>query len=66
MEPVARFLLRSYQDKNNIPRSYLITMDKVIKNTIPSVQEAEPQSKGPFHPTTTIRPRFHNQNASTC
>ena len=36
------------------------------KNTVPSVQAAETQSKGPFHPTTTISTRFHNQNASIC
>ena len=39
---------------------------KIVKNTIPSVQEAETQSKGSFHPTTTISTRFHNQNVSTC
>ena len=41
-------------------------MDKILgllKNTIPSVQAAETQSKGSFHPTTTISTRFHNQNA---
>ena len=31
-----------------------------------SVQAAETQSEGSFHPTTTISTRFHNQNASTC
>ena len=38
---------------------------KVLKNTIPSVQAAETQSKGSFNPTTTISTRFHIQNAST-
>ena len=41
-------------------------MDKILrllKNTIPSVQAAETQSKGSFHSTTTIPTRFHNQNA---
>ena len=38
---------------------------KIVKNPIPSVQAAETQSKGSFHPTTTISTRFHNQNAST-
>ena len=33
------------------------------KNTIPSVQAAETQSKGSFHSTMTISTRFHNQNA---
>ena len=33
---------------------------------MPSVQAAETQSEGSFHPTTTISTRFHNQNASTC
>ena len=36
-------------------------MDKILrllKNTIPSVQAAETQSKGSFHPTTTISTRF--------
>ena len=40
-------------------------MDKILrleKNTIPSVQAAETQSKGSFHPTTTISTRFYNQN----
>ena len=36
---------------------------KIIKNTIPSVQAAETQSEGSFHPTTTISTRFRNQNA---
>ena len=36
---------------------------KIIKNVIPSVQAAETQSEGSFHPTTTISTRFHNQNA---
>ena len=36
------------------------------KNTIPSVQAVETQSKGSFHPTTTISTRFHNQTAPTC
>ena len=39
-------------------------MDKILrllKNTIPSVQAAETQSKGSFHPTTTISTRFHNK-----
>ena len=39
---------------------------KIIKNTIPSVQAAETQSKGSFHPTTTVFTCFYNQNASTC
>ena len=39
---------------------------KIIKNTVTSVQAAESQSKGSFHPTTTISTTFHNQNASTC
>ena len=41
-------------------------MDKILrlyKNTIPSVQAAETQSKGSFHPKTTISTRFYNQNA---
>ena len=41
-------------------------MDKILgiqKNTIPSVQATETQSKGSFHPTTTIFTRFPNQNA---
>ena len=59
----------SYQDLTKIiliPRSYLITMDKILglqKNSIPSVQAAETQSKGSIRPTTTISTRFHNQNA---
>ena len=44
----------SYHDGQNF---------KIIKNTIPLVQEAETQSKGSFQPTTTISTRFHNQNA---
>ena len=47
----------SYHDGKNF---------KIIKNAIHSVQAAETQSKGSFHPTTTISTRFHNQNASTC
>ena len=46
----------SYHDGQN---------SKITKNTIPSVQAAESQSNGSFHPTTTISTRFHNQNAST-
>ena len=38
---------------------------KIVKNAIPSVQAAETQSKGSFHPTRTISTRFHNQNTST-
>ena len=30
---------------------------------MPLVQAAETQSKGSFHPRTTISTRFHNQNA---
>ena len=69
---MARFLLRSYQDNikitktKDIPKPYLITGNKILrlkKNTIRSVQAAETQSKGSFHPTTTISTRFHNQNA---
>ena len=49
------FIPRSYHDGQNF---------RIIKkNTIPSVQTAETQSKGSFHPTTTISTRFHNQNA---
>ena len=33
---------------------------------MPSVQAAETQSNGSFHPTATISTRFHNQNAQTC
>ena len=51
------FNIVSYHDGQN---------SKIIKNTIPSVQAAETQSEGSFHPTTTISTRFHNQNASTC
>ena len=36
---------------------------KIIKSTIPSVQAAETQSEGSFHPTTTISTHFQNQNA---
>ena len=32
---------------------------------MPSLQAAETQSEGSFHPTTTIFTRFHNQNSST-
>ena len=39
---------------------------KNIKNTIPSVQAAETQSEGSFHPTTSISTRFNNLNAPTC
>ena len=38
---------------------------KIVKNTTPSVQAYETQSKGTIHPTTTISTRFHNRNAST-
>ena len=38
----------------------------ILKNTIPSVQAAETQSEGSFHPTTAISTCFHNQNAPTC
>ena len=51
------FKIVSYHEKQN---------STIIKSTIPSVQTAETQSKGSFHPTTTISTRFHNQNASTC
>ena len=44
----------SYHDRQN---------SKIIKNTMSSVQAAETQSEGSFHPTTTISARFHNQNA---
>ena len=57
-----KILLRYY----TFPSSYLITMNKtlkLIKKYIPSVQAAEIQSKGPFHPTMTISTRFHDQNA---
>ena len=37
---------------------------KIVKNTIPSVQATETQSKGSFHPTNTISTRFYNQNDS--
>ena len=47
----------SYHDGQN---------SKIIKNTTPSVQAAETQSKGSFHPTTTISTSFHYQNVSTC
>ena len=63
-QDLAKFLL--HLGNLIILRSYLITMDKLLrlqKNTIPSVQAAETQSKGSFHPTTTISTRFHNQNA---
>ena len=47
----------SYHDGQN---------SEIIKTTILSVQAADTQSKGSFHPTTTISTRFHYQNASTC
>ena len=60
-----RFLLRSYQDNtySKIVSYHDGQNFKIIKNTRPSVQAAETQSKGSFHPTTTITTRFHNQNA---
>ena len=33
---------------------------------MPSVQAAETQSEGSFHPTTNISTSFHNRNAPTC
>ena len=45
----------SYHDGQN---------SKNTKNDLPSVQTAETQSKGSFHPTTTISTRLQNQNAS--
>ena len=35
---------------------------KIVNNNIFSVQAAETQSKGSFHPTTTIFTRFLDQN----
>ena len=65
MDPMARFLLRSYKDNtySKIESYHDGQNFEIIKNTIPSVQAAEIQSKGSFHPTTTISTRFHNQNA---
>ena len=65
MEPMVRFFLRSYSD-NTLLLYHDGQNSEIIKNTIPSVQAAETQFKGSFHPTTAIFTRSHNQNASTC
>ena len=68
MDPMARFSLRAYKDNtySNIVSYHDGQNSKIIKNTTLSVQAAETQSEGLFHPTTTISTRFHNQNAPTC
>ena len=62
---MARFLIRSYYDKTLFQDRNDGQNSKIIKNIIPSVLAAETQSKGSFHPTTTISTRFHHQNASS-
>ena len=65
MEPMARFLTK-IMHYSNIVSYHNGQNSKIIKDAIPSVQAAETQPEGSFHPTTTISTRFHNQNDSTC
>ena len=57
-----KILLRKYLFQDRILSRWTKFWD-YKKNTISSVQATETQSKGSFHPTTTISTRFHNQTA---